>query len=222
MYLYPPKKDYLRLAFPIIYKYICLLLMLSMPKRKSKVLDSRLLSEVKEGNHRSYSILFYTYYKNLVLFAGTIVQDKSVCEDIVQNIFLKLWRDRETLTIETSLKSYLLQAVRNSCIDSIRHKQIVDNYVETFYTQDGIFSAEDYVLHSDLNRHLKNALSKLPDKQREAFVMSRYKEMKYKDIAKKLNVAERTVEDRISKALAKLRVELKDFLLILILIFICI
>lgn len=190
-----------------------------MSEKNSQQFDAQLLARLKENNHKSYSILFQTYYKDLVLFAGSMIQDKSVCEDIVQNIFLKLWNERENLTIETSLKSYLIRATRNSCIDHIRHKKIVDNYAGEFLHVNNNYTTEEYILHSDLYHHLQEAIAKLPEKPREAFILSRFKDMKYKDIAKMLNVAERTVEDRISKALSQLRVELKDFLLTLLFLF---
>ncbi|MBK5722509.1 RNA polymerase sigma-70 factor [Dysgonomonas sp. Marseille-P4677] len=190
-----------------------------MLNKNTYQLESQLLARLKKDCHQSYSILFSAYYKNLVLFAGTIVQDKTICEDIVQNIFLKLWNDRNELNIETSLKSYLLRSVRNSCLDHLRHKKIVDSYATKLFSSFNDFdSAEDYVLYSDLHQHLVEAISKLPEKQREAFTMSRYKEMKYKEIAEKLNISERAVEDRISKALAQLRISLKDFLIILFLL----
>ncbi len=190
-----------------------------MLNKNTYQLEYQLLARLKEGCHQSYSILFSTYYKNLVLFAGTIIQDKNICEDIVQNIFLKLWNDRSELVIETSLKSYLLRSVRNSCLDHLRHKKIVNDYAtKLFSTFDDFDSAEDYVFYSDLHQHLDEAISKLPEKQREAFVMSRFKEMKYKEIAEKLNISERAVEDRISKALAQLRINLKDFLILFFLL----
>lgn len=190
-----------------------------MSEKNSQQFDAQLLARLKENNHKSYSILFQTYYKDMVLFAGSIVQDRAMCEDIVQNIFLKLWSERNNLTIETSLKSYLIRATRNSCIDHIRHRKIVDNYVSEFFNVNNNYTTEEYVLHSDLYRHLQDAISRLPEKPREAFILSRFKDMKYKDIAKMLNVAERTVEDRISKALSQLRVDLKDFLLFFYLLF---
>jgi len=89
-------------------------------------IEQKLISRLKEDCQNSFSILFDTYYKDLVLFAGSMIRDKSVCEDIVQTIFMKLWNDRNTLNIETSLKSYLMRAVYNSCIDEIRHQKIIN------------------------------------------------------------------------------------------------
>ena len=138
-------------------------------------------------------------------------------EDIVQNIFLKLWNDRKTLEIENSLKSYLLKAVRNYCLDELRHRRIIDEHV-AYELKSGsidIDTTENYILYSDLCRQLKNALEQLPPQEREVFEMSRLENIKYQEIANRLNISVRTVEVRISKALKQLRILLKDFYLLL-------
>jgi RNA polymerase sigma-70 factor (ECF subfamily) len=126
---------------------------------------------------------------------------------------MKLWDDHETLDINSSLKSYLLTAVRNSCVDEIRHRRIVHEheiYTLELKPRDDM-ETENYVLYSDLRQHLIEALGKLPANYREAFQMNRFEGLKYKEIAAKLNVSERTVEVRIGKALLLLRQYLKDF-----------
>lgn len=175
--------------------------------------EQDLLIELKRGDKKAYSLLFNKYYKDLVLFGGNFLPDKAVCEDIVQNIFLKLWNNREALIIETSLKSFLLKSVRNSCLDEIKHKVVVrehESYVINFDPSDDM-DTENYVLYSDLQAQLDKALDKLPAVCREAFEMNRLAGLKYKEIAEQLNVSERTVEVRIGKALGLLRRYLKEF-----------
>ena len=175
--------------------------------------EHTLLIELKTGNKQAYSQLFNKYYKDLVLFGGNFLPNKSLCEDIVQNVFLKLWRDRESIEIETSLKSFLLRSVQNSCLDELRHKGVVrehESYSSTFSVSDNI-DTENYVLYSDLQGHLEEALTKLPVACREAFEMNRLEGLKYREIAEKLHVSERTVEVRIGKALSLLRNHLKEF-----------
>ena len=164
--------------------------------------DRFLVIALKQDDKQAFTRLFHAYYKDLVLFGGTYIPEKSTCEDIVQNIFLKLWNDRKTLEIENSLKSYLLKAVRNYCLDELRHRRIIDEHVA-------------YELNSDLCRQLKNALEQLPPQEREVFEMSRLENIKYQEIANRLNISVRTVEVRISKALKQLRILLKDFYLLL-------
>ena len=147
------------------------------------------------------------------MFAGCYLPEKTICEDVAQSVFLKLWNDRENLFIETSFKSYLLTAVRNSCLDEIRHRYVVREHEDTVlsYAELDDVDTENYILYSDLYTHLKDALEKLPPVYREAFGMSRFEQLKYKEIATRLQVSERTVEVRISKALELLRHHLKDF-----------
>lgn len=175
------------------------------------------LSALKQDSKEAFSLLFQTYYTDLVLFGGNFLKDKTSCEDIVQSIFLKLWNDRKSIQIETSLKSYLLKAVRNSCLDEFRHLEIVRQY-ESGYENTTLdsYDTENYVLYSDLHDHLYRALDQVPELYREAFELNRFEGLKYREIAEKLNVSERTVEVRVSKTLELLRKYLKDFFLLLL------
>lgn len=175
------------------------------------------MSALRQDSKEAFSLLFQTYYTDLVLFCGNFIRDKDSCEDIVQSIFLKLWNDRKNIQIEISLKSYLLKAVRNSCLDEFRHIEIVRQY-ETEFGSSALdnYDTENYILYSDLYAHLSRALEKIPDLYKEAFVLNRFEGLKYREIAEKLNVSERTVEVRVSKTLDLLRKQLKDFFIFLI------
>lgn len=179
--------------------------------------ENFVLAALKQDSKEAFSLLFQTYYADLVLFSGNFVKDKHSCEDIVQSIFLKLWHDRRTIQIETSIKSYLLKAVRNSCLDEYRHIEIVRKY-ETEYKSSVLdnYDTDNYILYSDLFAHLTRALDKIPPLYKEAFVLNRFEGLKYREIAEKLDVSERTVEVRMSKTLDLLRKQLKDFFIFLI------
>jgi RNA polymerase sigma-70 factor (ECF subfamily) len=181
------------------------------------------IAELKQGSRQAFSLLFTTYYKDMVLFGGTFLPEQAVCEDIVQSIFLRLWSERTSLLIETSLKSYLLRAVRNACLDEIRHRNIMQEYENQALTNcvsDDLVDTENYILYSDLQSHLHQALAQMPDLYREAFELNRFEDLKYREIAEKLNVSERTVEVRISKAIDLLRKYLREFLAGIFLFFI--
>ena len=175
------------------------------------------VTAMKEDDHESFTRIFQAYYKDLVLFGGTYIPEKSVCEDIVQNTFLKLWNERKTLEIEISLKSYLLRTVRNNCLDELRHRRVIDEHMafELRTASMNTDETENYILYSDLQHQLRNALTQLSPQEREVFEMSRLENIKYQEIAKRLNISVRTVEVRISKALKQLRILLKDFYLLL-------
>jgi len=176
-----------------------------------------LLTKLRKGDVEAFSFLFKSYYKDLVLFGGYFLSDRITCEDIVQSVFLKLWRDHATLDIEISLKSYLLKSVRNSCLDELRHQNIVREHVDYTLSNNLLddMDTENYVLYSDLSSQLTNALDKLPEDCRIAFEMNRFEGLKYKEIANRLNVSERTIEVRIGKALGLLRKYLREFFILI-------
>lgn len=202
-------------AQPLSYN----ILFLCYPEREYIMdFEQNLLIELKRGNKEAFTLLFRKYYKDLVLFGGSILRDRVKCEDIVQNIFLKLWTERESIEIEKSLKSFLIRSVQNSCLDELRHKQVVRDhelYVQTFNYFDCL-DTENYVLFSELQDKLAVALEVIPKTYREAFQMNRFEGLKYKEIAEKLQVSERTVEVRISKAISMLRDHLKEYSLIIL------
>lgn len=180
--------------------------------------DSDWLKKMSLDDRDAFSYLFRKYYKDLVLFAGAYLATRQTCEDIVQDVFLRLWNNRKTILIETSLKSFLLKSVQNACLDELRHEKIIrthETYSKTFGSSYDL-NTVDYVLYSDLHNRLRNSLDELPHTYREAFEMNRFEGLTYKEIALKLDVSERTVEVRIGKALTLLRRYLKEFLSVLV------
>jgi RNA polymerase sigma-70 factor (ECF subfamily) len=175
--------------------------------------DRVLLSGLKKGDVNVFSFLCTAYYKDMVIFGRSYLSEPEICEDIVQSVFMKLWNDRETIEIETSFKSYLLVSVRNRCVDEIRRRDIIREY--QLYVLPGRMNeelkTENDILHADLCDHLEKALHKLPRINREAFVLNRFQGLKYREIARRLNISERKVETCIEKALTSLRKRLKEF-----------
>lgn len=172
-----------------------------------------LLKALREGKKEALAGAFDWYYKDLVLFAGNYIRNLPQCEDIVQTVFIRLWEERAGLRIESSLKSYLIRAVRNTCLDYIRHRNVRDRY-RAYVFRTGILGecdTEHYILHSELQYRFKKALERLPEEQRLCFEMSRMEGIRYEEIAERLHISVRTVENRIGEALRQLKLELKDF-----------
>ena len=174
---------------------------------------AELLERLRTGCQDSYTALFHLYYKDLVLFAGTFIQDQDVCEDIVQNIFVRLWNEHDHLSISASLKSYLLSATRNGCVDYIRHQEVHRQYADSFFLESGLTTqeAEKYLLYFELQKELKRAIDRLNDLQRKCFILSRIHGMKYSDIADLLQISLRTVELKIAQAIKLLKEYLKEY-----------
>jgi RNA polymerase sigma-70 factor, Bacteroides expansion family 1 len=191
-------------------------------KSSNILYENVLLKKFKEGDKSAFSSIFLTYYKDLVMFASTITKDSDTSEEIVQNVFVKLWEDRESISITTSLKSYLLKTVQNSSIDWLRHLKIRDKYSSNISKNSVLEEndTENYVLYSELEQHIEKVLAQLPAEIAESFMLNRYDGLKYYEIAEKLDVSVRTVEVRIGKALHLLREQLKDYVVTIVVAFI--
>jgi len=179
--------------------------------------DKVLTDKLNIGDYSAFSIIFSTYYKDLVIFASRYTHDLNNAEEIVQDTFVKLWEDHKSININRSIRSFLLKSVRNRCIDWFRHKKIKQAHSRLIiestlpYERD----TENYILFTELHREVENAINMLPDQVSEAFRMNRYQGLRYHEIAEILNVSVRTVEVRIGKALSLLRNYLKDYLIII-------
>lgn len=184
-----------------------------MPYPEAKY-ENILLDRLRKDDRHAFTILFSRYYKDLVTFSLAILQDQQLAEEVVQEVFLKVWESRYSLEIQVSLRSYLLKSVQNRSIDCLRHLEIRQKYMEMAHESPGLYArdTDNYILHSELAAHLLKALNIIPEVYSEVFRMSRTEGLQYRDIAAKLGVSERTVEVRMSKALQLLRVLLKDFL----------
>jgi len=180
-----------------------------------------LLEKLKNDDQSAFTIIFTMYYPDLVRFSYSFTRNSDAAEEIVQEVFLKLWENRNSLLIHSSLKSFLLKTVQNRSIDSVRHVNITHKYA-SIVLEHPILSendTENYILHSELEANFNQAMLKIPGQFAEAFRMSRIEILNYQEIAQKLSVSVRTVEMRISKALSLLREELKDFLVLVFMIF---
>jgi RNA polymerase sigma-70 factor (family 1) len=183
--------------------------------------DNALIQRMLGGDESAFSIIFKTYYADLVLFAGTFVRDKPAAEEIVQDVFIRLWENRESVIITSSLRSFLLKAVQNKCIDNIRHLKIVDDYQSKLRNHPLLLEndTENYVLYSELEDDLKKALGKLPEDISKIFLLNRFEGLTYPEIASQLDLSVRMVEIRMGKALALLKNYLKDYLITILLLF---
>jgi RNA polymerase sigma-70 factor (family 1) len=182
------------------------------------LIEKVLISKINKGDSSAFSCVFSVYYKDLVIFACRFTNEINSSEEIVQDIFVRLWEEHESVNITISLKSYLLIAVRNRCIDWIRHKKILQKHND-FVLENSPrleFDADSYILYSELQEQIEAALARLPEAISATFRMNRNKGLKYSEIAELMDVSVRTVEVRIGKALHLLRNYLKEYFIVVI------
>ncbi len=194
-----------------------------MTKKPDLLYEKVLLEKVRESDQSSFSFIFTVYYSDLVQFAGTFIRDLDTCEEIVQDAFVYFWESRQSLIIQTSLKSYLLKMIQNRCIDWLRHLKIREQYNTYADHQFRLMenNTENYIFFSELKANLEEALHLLPPEIALAFRMNRQEGLTQNEIAARQNVSVRTIEVRISKALTLLREQLKDYLITILVFLHC-
>lgn len=167
----------------------------------------------------AFEVLFKTHFKALHSYASVMLYHDSHAEEIVQNIFVKLWEKRGLLDVQTSVKAYLYKCVHNDCLNYIKHKKIKARYQDhaAFTMNDQAEHTSDKLVLGELQERLQVAMNELPEQCRTIFQMSRFEELKYREIAYELGLSVKTVENQMGKALRILRVKLVDFLPILLL-----
>ena len=184
-------------------------------------LDKVRLLALKQGDERVFESVFHEYYVPLCIHARRYVVEPELAEEVVQDMFFKMWERRDTLAINTSLNSYLYKAVTNHSLNFLRYDKHLKKYQEFigFHTDNShMDSAHEALVHSDLQRKLNKLVLQMPERRRMIFEMSRFEGLKYAEIADKLEISIKTVEGQMSKALEYMRVKLKDYLPLLILL----
>ena len=169
--------------------------------------DDVLLKHLKQGDTDSFNLLFNKYYKELCNFSYLIISNKQLAEEVVADVFVKIWQKREDINITTSIKSYLYKSTKNTTISYIRKKRIDEiSLDEMFNVQEVITSnPEDLIIQDETLVQIKDVLSILPTKSKLVFQMHRFNQLKYKDIAEIMNVSVKSVEKHMSKSMKILR-----------------
>ena len=168
------------------------------------------VKDLQEGGIASFRAVFELHFENLCSYACTILRDMDEAEDVVQNVFLKMWEKRDSLLITHSVRSYLFRAVHHQCLNQLDHRVIRQRHQDHSLREHSADMQPPEVFPEELEERVKTAIAGLPDQCRRIFVMSRYEELRYAKIAEELGISVNTVENQISKALRVLRDVLKD------------
>lgn len=184
-------------------------------------IDSLLLDISLRDDKHSFQKLFESCYAPLCLFAKRYIEDLNVREDIVQEVFFRLWEKRKNISVNTSTRNYLIACVKNICLNQIKREYYKEEIQKEFAKRIPLYSNDTDNMYSyqELSEKLRAALDKLPVEYRIAFEMSKLENRDLGEIASVLNVSTRTVERYRDKSIQILKEELKDFLPLFIYLF---
>lgn len=172
------------------------------------------LAGLREGSGAAFEGIFRTYYGRLCAVIYAYVGSAAATEELVQDVFLRLWRQRASLQITDSLQAYLYRAARNTALNHVKHERIERRWEaqRAGSAQLTVPPPDLEVVRDDLAHAIDKAIEALPERCRAVFTMSRRQGLSYAEIAEALGISSRTVEVQIGRALRSLRRRLKDLL----------
>ncbi len=176
--------------------------------------EKYLITGLKTKNKVIFDFIFNFYYSGLCAYARKWIGSAEIAEDLVQDFFVRLWTNSQKLEITSSLKSYLFTSVKNTALNHLKHAKIRELYaiqmMQSASENEG--SANWEFTESELTEIIEKGMAKLPPRCREIFILNRFNGKDNREIAEMLGISKRTVELQISNALRILRIELKDYL----------
>lgn len=165
----------------------------------------------------AFEDIFKSHFKALHAYACTILREDSQAEEIVQQVFFKLWEKRIEININQSLQAYLYRSVHNYCLNHLKHLKVRKNHqAHALYTSsEADPSASKQIVAKELEAKIAEALTQLPEQCRTIFQMSRFEDLKYREIAEKMQLSIKTIENQMGKALKIMRLQLSEYLMLL-------
>jgi len=178
-----------------------------------------LIESIKSGDKKAFEFLFSKYYSNMWKYATSLVRNDAAGEDLVMDVFIRLWETAPGIDFRTSLAGYLCQCVHNHCINYLtRHKkrfpglsQETLKILERTIPANGADNPDDKLCFAELSNKIEAAIDKLPEECRKIFNMSRFEEYSHEEIAEKLGISQNTVKVQVYRALQKLREIIRDY-----------
>ncbi|MEN7547648.1 sigma-70 family RNA polymerase sigma factor [Rapidithrix thailandica] len=173
--------------------------------------DQELWRLVSQGDGAAFSFVYHRYFNDLYLYGLRISEREELVKDVIQELFIDVWSKRERLLITSSIKYYLLKALRRKTVEKLTELQKKQSKTGAFIANQPLisFSQEDFVIRNeeDLQRRqiVAQVLNSLPKRQREAVYLRYFRELSYQEVATMMGLTEKAVVNHVYKAFRKIR-----------------
>lgn len=170
--------------------------------------DTELMDRLRAGDEVALKLIYKKYWNQLYSSAYNLLHDQPACEDIIQDLFINLWNKREQIEIRATLKSYLFASVRYEVYRQVRQGSVREDIFENI--QDRLQTPSEYgnIEHRELLSYVNSIVNNLSEKCKVVYKLSRDEQLSHKEIASKLDISPKTVENHLNKALRQLRISL--------------
>lgn len=171
--------------------------------------DKELLMAMSSGDQHAFTILFNRHWKELFSFVHRLTKDESETKDILQDVFVHIWKNRERLYANDSFLPYLNTVAYSNIMMSFRRSKIELQGTDTLLQMvERSMESDDHLLYTEAKQSVDRALEKMPINMRQCFRLSRYEDKSIREIAAELGLSEQTVKNNISEALRRLRLSM--------------
>lgn len=177
------------------------------------------ITRINQGDEKAYGVLFELYYDKLLYIAVSYVGNREDAQEIVQDVFVKIWKKRNLIDGNRNINNFLYLMTRNACLDFLRKRKSRLNIYRDTLQEEALVNysalADDVsssVIEKELEKQVLKALELLPEKCKTVFVKSRFEGLKRKEISEELHISVKTVENHLTRALKHMRVHLQEFL----------
>jgi RNA polymerase sigma-70 factor (ECF subfamily) len=170
--------------------------------------------KIREGDIKAFEKVFRQYYFPMCRYAASITGRKEIAEEIVQDVFYNIWKDREKINIQSSIENYLYGAIKNHALrykENLAKMRRYHDYVMNNRSEDTELSPHEQLEYKELEISINKALEAMPERRRQIFRLHREKGEKYAEIAESLSVSVKTVEAEMTKAYRALRLEFEKY-----------
>ncbi len=182
--------------------------------------DHALAGLLAQQDEMAFERVFKEHFKSLHAYACTLLNDEANAEEMVQQVFFKLWDRAAHLQIAGSVAAYLYRSVHNECLNFLKHQKVKARHQlhVAYRAKEHDRNAQDAFSDPDLALRIREALESLPEQCRTIFQLSRFEDLKYREIADRLQLSVKTVENQMGKALRIMRAKLIEFISLLLFI----
>lgn len=172
--------------------------------------DVELVSLIKLDDKSAFAELYDRYKGLLYIQAFKMLGDDEEAKDVVQEMFIKIWETRKSITVNTTVESYIFRSIRHKVIDFIRHQKTISRYLDSLesYMEKGTAALDESYIEKETLALFKKEVANLPARMREVFDLSRNQGLSHKQIAEQLNISEHTVKKQINKAIKQMRLRI--------------
>lgn len=172
--------------------------------------DFDLIGRISTGDELAFDEIYHRFKGVLYVHAVKMIGNQEEAKDIIQEIFIHIWTNRESLSINSTVSGYLYSIVKNKILLIFAHKKVEQRYVSSLsqFLAEGSYITDEQVREHELSQLIEKEVAELPNRMRKVFELSRDRNLSYKEIALEMNISDNTVKKQLSSALKILRTKL--------------